>query len=265
VHTRKIIGYRFALSGIVSVLCLALVGCGDDILTASTHHNYDMFKSILDNADDALEASPQAQRREQCALEKGQWAKEVYVGPCRDGVAELTVDGAMQLQTCDGGDGDLFEGMCVHYDRGGLVYFNDGPTVPAVMLQASSLLGESLDQMRYAPIFWSAGVAHDYCYHHNPITRGLSQQDCDDQFLSDLSAVCSQPNHDKPWFDKTGCDTYAASLYAAVHAGGAASYEVLNTRVDYPLWQPLWRQFGMTEEAVDLELKAQIDNAVEYL
>lgn len=243
-----------------------LAGCGSEVLSAASEHTIGIFKNGADRIDDAIEAGPLAQRQRECAEEKGAWTECVVVSPCQDGQARIEIDGVYDSsQRCESGTGDTFEGMCVHRDFAGAVYFNDGPTVPAAMIQFSEVLGDSLDQTNYMTLFWSAGVAHDYCYHHNPVTRGLSQEDCDRQFLSDLSAVCVQPTEGKPWFSKSGCQFYAASLYGAVKAGGKPSFETLNTFVDYPEWIPLWRHYGMQGEVIDEELKEQIDEGAEKI
>lgn len=258
-------------STLIVAMCLMLsaptfAGCGSEVLAAASDHSLGVFTNGAERIDEAIEAGPLAQRQQECVNEDGLWAEWVVVSECEQGQARVFIEGAYDSsQECDGGPGEAFEGMCTHRDPAGALYFNDGPTVPAAMIQFSEMLGASLDQTNYMSLFWSAGVAHDYCYHHNPITRGFTQAHCDRNFLSDLSAVCVQPTQGRPWFSKKGCQFYASALYGAVKAGGKPSYDLLNTLVDYPEWIPMWKQYGMQGEVIDEELKEQIDECAEQM
>lgn len=249
---------------ILTGLALFSTDCGSDLISTFTQHSNAMVSSLWFEANDAVEGEPWQLRQQKCQKEEGTWIEKLTVSPCENGVATLVLDEIESTQMCASGDGDTFEGMCAHLDEDGLVYFNDGPTVPGWILTFSGLFGDDIDQMPYISLFWSSGVAHDYCYHHNPATRGLTQTQCDENLLDDLSAVCSVSEHgDYDWFNKDTCDTYAAIMYVAVQLGGKASYDVLNSRVNYPVYEPLWKTFGLSEPVVDVELKKKIDEILQ--
>jgi len=208
------------------------------------------------------DGAPEAMRLQKCAEEGGQWVHLLKISPCEDGQAEIDADGIKSVQTCGlghhGGEAEL---QCTHRDSLGRLYFNDGPSVPPAMLTLSSWIDDSIDQMRYNELFWQAGVMHDYCYHDNPITYGLSQRDCDERFIEDLIATCVyHESSDFNWFKTNVCHTYAALMYGMVRTYGEESFSGYNLEAAYPLQEPLYRQLGMAESPYDERRQQEVQD-----
>jgi hypothetical protein len=211
---------------------------------------------------------PDASDRDQCLLRGGEYVSEVRVSPRRvdgpDGpwyqtveivrcTLEVALSGPGHLGICldseiaesqqqfgliDGRDkadtrylgASYTGGVCVHRDRQGRIYWNDGPSAP-------DWLGD-----KYRRIFWDAGVNHDNCYHHNPATYARGRQQCDDAFLVDMAALCAA-------HDPSGtCGAMATHFYEAVRLCGDSpptspvdllpdcgtyAWSRVNTHVDY--------------------------------
>lgn len=192
-------------------------------------------------------------RRDECAMEGGHMVARLVVGPCVDGVMSLSLDDEESQQDCQSGTGITLDQQCAHTDDAGRIYFNDGPSSPALGQVLSTLLGERLSNWRWNRTFWAAGVNHDYCYHHNPITRDATRAECDLQLYDDLAAVCAKQEH-----DTSGCRVNAAVTYIAVRSEGNQFWGMMNTRVEYPAWQPLWKAYGFDGPVHDQDLDAQV-------
>ena len=208
------------------------------------------------------DGAPEAMRLEQCAAEGGQWVQLLKISACEDGEAEIDADGVKSVQACGpghhGGEAKL---QCTHRDNQGRLYFNDGPSVPPAMLTLSSWIDDSVDQMRYNELFWQAGVAHDYCYHGNPITYGQSQEDCDERFIEDLIATCVyHQTSDFGWFKMNICQTYAALMYGMVRTRGEESFSGYNLEAAYEQTEPLYRQLGMAESPYDARRQQEVQD-----
>lgn len=254
-------------------LCSALVLHGADARALSISG---LAEGVLNPTMDVVEqvstwkdSGPEAMRFDQCALEGGDWIELIKISSCQDGTAEIDADGVVSRQVC-GPQQQPSEAklQCAHRDNEGQLYFNDGPSVPPAMLTLSSWIHDDVDQMRYNELFWQAGVLHDHCYHSNPITYGLDQQNCDERFIEDLTAICAK-HHDGPldWFNKGICDTYAALMYGMVRAHGADSFNNVNLKAYYEQPLPMYQQFGMDQspyndarrtEVIDMLVKFKI-------
>lgn len=256
-----------------SLALSAMMGCAPDAQAVSLSG---FAEGVLNPTMDAAEkvsnwkdGGPEALRYEQCALEGGEWVENLSISGCEQGMAELDADGVVTQQTC-GPELEPSEAklQCVHRDNLGQVYFNDGPSVPPAMLTLSSWVHDGVDQMRYNRLFWPAGVLHDHCYHGNPITYGLTQQDCDERFVEDLTAICSHHEEAPPhWFSRGVCHTYAALMYGMVRTHGADHFDDVNLLAYYEQPLPMWQQYGMAEspytearqqEVIDMLVKFKI-------
>lgn len=228
------------------------------------HEVLDSVRSAADNAEAYFNGDQLKERRSRCDQEKGTWVERIDIGPCEDGQVELTLDGATEIQACDSGTGGSAEFQCVHRDPSNLAYFNDGPSTPAPLEKATSLLSEDYDLQRWSGLFWPAAVNHDYCY-HNGSTYGFDKTDCDQQLVSDVSAICAVPHFAEQlrWFDRETCHKNAAAAFAAVRACGDEFFEQLNSKVEYPAYSPLWQQYGLAADASDHDLLADIDKLLE--
>jgi hypothetical protein len=215
-------------------------------------------------ANDYIEKPQIDQRKSQCLAYEGRWVENIAVGPCTAGEAVLRFDGTEEKLHCDTGTGEDSPHVCLYRDGKGRAFFDDGPSTPASAHFISGI-SDSYDLARWGLLFWPAAVNHDYCYHHNPITRGLSQQDCDMQMLSDLSAVCETEAFKKiSWFDQDVCHKNAALAFATVRGCGDKYYAVQNTLVDYPQWEPLWRKYGLEHDAMDFNVIKDVDEVLKF-
>lgn len=222
---------------------------------------------VVDYVDDWVNAEPMQQRHDKCAEEGGTWVKHVHVSPCVDGKVTVDFDGRIEAQACDAGEGGEEQFQCVHQSADGQSYFNDGPSVPNVLQRLSSSVSGDVDQLRYLDLFWPAGVNHDYCYHHGASAYGLTQADCDAQYFSDLSAVCANDafRDQYDWYKQRSCRQVAATHYAAVRGQGERAYHMMQSYVRYPAWEPMWRAFGLPEDAVDQELADEIEDKLRWV
>ncbi len=82
----------------------------------------------------------------------------------------------------------------------------------------------------YGDTFFKACLKHDFCYHHEPATNGLSKKNCDNNFYSDMLSVCMK--NDK-LSDFISCRSIAWGFYQAVKVGGKKSWECSNSVFDY--------------------------------
>ena len=202
------------------------------------------------------------QREEKCAQEHGYWAETVDVTPCENGYATVTVDGSSNKQACEGdGQGQQAVKQCVHQTKTGAYYFNDGPSTPHYLQRFGELISDRTHFLRWNDLFWEAAVNHDYCYHHGQITYGYAQKDCDEQFIDDLLAVCRSGRGEvHAWFDSEVCMQNAQGMYGAVRQFGGDSFDVMNTRVAYPEYTPMFDKLNVMRERDDQERREYIES-----
>jgi hypothetical protein len=249
-----------------------LLACGSvkEVAEDVVQQTHDLVKqgvrSVEETLDDAsayIEAPQREQRQRHCKRAGGTWVEVLEVGPCIDGAAVLRIDGEEQIQRCGSGVGESRSDQCVHRDSAGLAYFNDGPSTPAG-LQFISGISDAFDLRRWSEIFWDVGVQHDYCYHHNGITRGQTQQTCDEQMLQDLTTLCAAPQFAKiSWFDPETCRRHAALAFLSVRGCGSESYEVQDTEVDYPTYEPMHQRLGIDPPTDDKAIQQEVDSLLE--
>jgi len=81
-------------------------------------------------------------------------------------------------------------------------------------------------------LFFKACYYHDHCYHHEPVTSGMSKRDCDQQLKTQLYDVCESIGTSM----KRGytCDYVVNVTYYAVKFGGESSWQCSKTKADYP-------------------------------
>lgn len=102
--------------------------------------------------------------------------------------------------------------MCHFTNSYGEKQFFDGCTAPT---------GEFTED------FYPACIKHDLCYHHEPVSNGLSQKDCDNKFFSELKLICAKENNKKK------CLRYAHYLYKGVRSIGIFAFLCENIKAHY--------------------------------
>lgn len=79
----------------------------------------------------------------------------------------------------------------------------------------------------HTELFYPACIKHDYCYHHEPATNGLSRSDCDKQFLNNALDLCvGAPDQEK-------CRLWAQAMYKALVGFGDIAFNCANYKADY--------------------------------
>lgn len=77
--------------------------------------------------------------------------------------------------------------------------------------------------------FFSACVAHDLCYHHEPASSGWSRKDCDQRFLDDMKNICKGMASGK---GRKLCYAAAGTYYGGVRIGGRRSFRCSNEKLN---------------------------------
>lgn len=79
-----------------------------------------------------------------------------------------------------------------------------------------------------------ACVLHDHCYHHNPVTYGLSREDCDREFKAEMLQICDRrypPARSRRWHRR--CRRAARRMAFAVSIASGRHYRYSNYRAEY--------------------------------
>ena len=79
----------------------------------------------------------------------------------------------------------------------------------------------------HSALFYPACIQHDHCYHHEPVSNGLSRRDCDERFLVQLSERCELAA------DQENCLFWARTMFRAVRTGGFAAFNCAKYEADY--------------------------------
>lgn len=79
----------------------------------------------------------------------------------------------------------------------------------------------------HAALFYPACIQHDLCYHHEPLTTGLSQKECDQKFLKQALASCSKAQNQK------SCQKWARTMFYALRTGGVVAFNCSKSKADY--------------------------------
>ena len=241
----------FSIYSVFSVLLCITVGCG--VLKDKA--------SDISSAEKNWEQEATDQQQDKCTEEHGLFTN-VNVGSCSGGQTAVVAGNENQMQPCLSGDQAEYEAQCVQHDSNGLIYFDDGPSIPYEFLNSGQDLGEGTSILNWRGFFWDAGVNHDYCYHNGAATYNYAQADCDKQILDDLVALCSQQRASLPsWFSKDTCSTNAQIVYSAVRLAGSASFQKMSTRVHYPAYKPMWQTLGFSQEPNDSALLGAIEQS----
>ena len=220
----------------------------------------DTWQAIPNYVDAKINRRPLELRRFMCEQERGTWVDAIDVGPCVGGRAELTIGARQQSQACEGErQGASFADQCLHISSDGAWYFNDGPSVPHMLVAIDTEI------LQWSEIFWDAAVNHDYCYHHGAATYGYGRDICDAQILDDLLAICEAgfPSGEEGLeasssFNREACGKQAHRAYMALVYGGEDNFAAMNTRVNYPAYRPMWRQRGLPGKVADEKMRQTI-------
>jgi len=82
----------------------------------------------------------------------------------------------------------------------------------------------------YGKTFFNPCLKHDFCYHHEPATNGLTQKDCDSQFYDNMLDVCAVKESLNNFLS---CTSIAWAFYKAVRVAGKKSWQCSNSFFDY--------------------------------
>lgn len=85
----------------------------------------------------------------------------------------------------------------------------------------------------YGDLFFRACVLHDYCYHHEPVSNGLSRDACNKKLLTDMYEICQIEGR-----TDEHCHTAAKIFYEAVTFFGGKAWKCSKVEANYP------RDFG---------------------
>jgi len=77
---------------------------------------------------------------------------------------------------------------------------------------------------KFASVFYPSCVKHDFCYHKEPVTSGMTQKECDAQLLEGLLESCNATD------DYDDCVSWANVMYKAVRNFGKLAYNCANIR-----------------------------------
>jgi hypothetical protein len=80
----------------------------------------------------------------------------------------------------------------------------------------------------YSDRFHGPCAYHDWCYRYGYATYGLTRKACDDQFLSNMSSVCTQVNWSviaTAGISYEGCGLAAYAFYRVVREQAAGAYQ----------------------------------------
>lgn len=100
----------------------------------------------------------------------------------------------------------------------------------------------------YDKVFFQACVYHDFCYHHEPISHGLNKEDCDQNFLKDMVAICRSEQ-----IGDSDCESTALWFYRAVKYFGQSAWNCSKEFANYPRSNDLfWSLFAGITKSEDL-------------
>ena len=77
---------------------------------------------------------------------------------------------------------------------------------------------------KHSSLFFDACIDHDFCYHHEPVSNGVTKKQCDDRLFDDLKSICSENSELK------NCLKTAKVFYFLVSKFGKSSYSCSNTK-----------------------------------
>ena len=103
-------------------------------------------------------------------------------------------------------------GFCVFTNDHGIEQFFDGCTGP---------------DGGHTELFYPHCIRHDLCYHHEPISNGLKQRDCDKEFRDGLLKSCEGAK------SRRKCHAWARTMYRAVRMFGTLAYNCANYEASY--------------------------------
>lgn len=114
--------------------------------------------------------------------------------------------------TCPKSKLKLNFGFCVFENEQGIEQFFDGCTGP---------------DGGHTDLFYPHCIRHDLCYHHEPVTNGLSRKDCDREFRDNLLDSCHRSK------DVRKCQRWAKVMYGALRVFGNIAFNCAKYEASY--------------------------------
>lgn len=102
--------------------------------------------------------------------------------------------------------------FCIAKNREGKQIFFDGCTGPSG---------------GHKELFYPACIMHDFCYHHEPLTSGLSRRDCDLGFLKNALTLCQGAEN----INK--CQSWARIMFKGLRGAGGIAFNCSKTKALY--------------------------------
>ncbi|GEM_PF-2474674 len=107
----------------------------------------------------------------------------------------------------------LLTKVCFFENEYGESHFTDGCTGPSG---------------GHNKLFLKSCVKHDLCYHHEPMSSGKTQKQCDIEFRDNIFKACLEAP------DRSKCEKWARLMYKSLRAFGSLAYRCDNKFVsDY--------------------------------
>ena len=143
--------------------------------------------------------------------------------------------------------------VCESRDRNGVRIFHDGTSgqAPGDPPPFDRGTNAGTDPAAWGEVFYLAGVMHDHCYHHNPVTHGRSRSFCDNAFLYDMYYICNANYNDNGRIlasrnPNKKCKNKADIMAWAVRNAPGVMYDNFNVRADYLRLHPWSYEYAVT-------------------
>lgn len=114
--------------------------------------------------------------------------------------------------TCPKSKLKLNFGFCIFKNEQGIEQFFDGCTGP---------------DGGHTDLFYPHCIAHDLCYHHEPVSNDMSRKDCDLRFKNGLLQSCESADNQKR------CVRWAKTMYRALRIFGNIAFHCANYKAAY--------------------------------
>ena len=123
--------------------------------------------------------------------------------------------------------------VCETHLTDGRVLFDDGCSgqMPGKLAKELRLAGEQKG-LTWGVVFHDACALHDHCYHHNPVTYGYSQEDCDRQMENSMDETCAK-RYSKKSRAYRKCRRASKVMYAGLTTLGKKHFHAFNYKQTY--------------------------------